>query len=126
MSYIPPELGYTDSDEWVRGQGWEITVGLTDYGQKHLGAVVDVVLPEVGVTLSAGDRCGAVKSAQAASDVFAPVDCMILAVNDALGGSPALVNSDPYGEGWLFRAVMSEPNQFYELYDAPDYEEAVG
>ncbi|BCI53489.1 glycine cleavage system H protein [Mycolicibacterium litorale] len=102
MTEIPAELYYTDEHEWVLRTGDDtVRVGITDYAQAALGDVVFVQLPDIGAELSAGDSFGEVESTKSVSDLYAPVSAKVLAVNANLEGSPDLVNSDPYGEGWL-------------------------
>ncbi|MGE2716604.1 glycine cleavage system protein GcvH [Mycolicibacterium litorale] len=102
MTEIPAELYYTDEHEWVLRTGDDtVRVGITDYAQAALGDVVFVQLPDVGAELAAGDSFGEVESTKSVSDLYAPVSAKVLAVNANLEGSPDLVNSDPYGEGWL-------------------------
>jgi glycine cleavage system H protein len=99
---IPAELYYTDEHEWVLRTGDDtVRVGITDYAQAALGDVVFVQLPDVGAEFTAGDAFGEVESTKSVSDLYAPVSAKVLAVNANLEGSPDLVNSDPYGEGWL-------------------------
>lgn len=102
MSDIPPDLHYTAEHEWVRRGGTHTArVGITDYAQSALGDVVFVQLPEVGTELTAGESFGEVESTKSVSDLYAPVSGKVVAVNDDVEGSPDLVNSDPYGAGWL-------------------------
>ena len=102
MSDIPADLRYTAEHEWVRRTGDDtVRVGITDFAQSSLGDVVYVQLPEVGAEVTAGESFGEVESTKSVSDLYAPVSATVVAVNDALEGDPALINSDPYGEGWL-------------------------
>ena len=102
MSEIPADLYYTSEHEWVQRTGDDtVRVGITDYAQSALGDVVFVQLPDVGADLSAGDSFGEVESTKSVSDLYAPVTAKVVAVNGDLEGNPQLVNSDPYGEGWL-------------------------
>ncbi|MFO1419730.1 MAG: glycine cleavage system protein GcvH [Candidatus Competibacteraceae bacterium] len=103
-SIIPPELHYTETHEWVRAQDDGIvTVGITDHAQHLLGDLVFVEIPEVGRVVTAAESCAVVESVKAASDVYSPLDGVIVEVNEALADSPELINQDPYGEGWIFR-----------------------
>ncbi|MEU9831178.1 glycine cleavage system protein GcvH [Streptosporangium sp. NPDC048047] len=108
MSSIPDDLQYTKEHEWVAGidDGLTLTVGVTAYAAESLGDVVYVQVPEVGSTVAAGDAVGEVESTKSVSDIFAPVGGEIVEVNDLVVDDPSLVNSDPYGEGWLFRVRM--------------------
>lgn len=102
MSEIPAELHYTEDHEWVQRTGDTIVrVGITDYAQSALGDVVFVQLPDVGTAVTAGESFGEVESTKSVSDLYAPVDGTVVAVNGELEGNPQLVNADPYGEGWL-------------------------
>ena len=102
MSEIPADLHYTEEHEWVQRTGDDtVRVGITDYAQSALGDVVFVQLPDIGVDLTAGESFGEVESTKSVSDLYAPVSAKVVAVNGDLEGSPQLVNSDPYGEGWL-------------------------
>jgi glycine cleavage system H protein len=100
---IPAELQYTRSHEWIKIEGEEATVGITDYAQDSLGDVVYVELPEVGASLAAGDTFGAVESVKAASEVYMPVAGEVVGANDALVEKPEILNDDPYGEGWMIK-----------------------
>jgi len=102
VSDIPADLRYTAEHEWVRRTGDDtVRVGITDFAQSSLGDVVYVQLPEVGAEVTAGESFGEVESTKSVSDLYAPVSATVVAVNDALEGDPALINSDPYGEVWL-------------------------
>ncbi|WP_343599986.1 glycine cleavage system protein GcvH [Mycobacterium sp.] len=102
MTDIPPDLRYTAEHEWVRRTGDDtVRVGITDFAQSALGDVVFVQLPEVGAGVTAGESLGEVESTKSVSDLYAPVSAKVVAVNDDLGATPQLVNSDPYGAGWL-------------------------
>ncbi len=102
MSEIPPDLSYTAEHEWVQRVGDDtVRVGITDFAQSSLGDVVFVQLPDVGTDVTAGESFGEVESTKSVSDLYSPVTAKVVAVNGELEGSPQLVNSDPYGEGWL-------------------------
>ena len=102
MSEIPPELNYTAEHEWVQRVGDDtVRVGITDFAQSSLGDVVFVQLPDVGTDVTAGESFGEVESTKSVSDLYSPVTAKVVAVNGDLEGNPQLVNSDPYGEGWL-------------------------
>lgn len=108
MSDIPPDLRYTAEHEWVRRSGDDtVRVGITDFAQSALGDVVFVQLPDVGTELTAGESFGEVESTKSVSDLYAPVSGKVTAVNGDLDGSPQLVNSDPYGGGWLLDVQVS-------------------
>ncbi|HEY2572899.1 MAG TPA: glycine cleavage system protein GcvH, partial [Verrucomicrobiaceae bacterium] len=101
MSNVPDHLRYRESHEWINPQTG--TVGITDHAQHELTDVVFVELPKIGTQTKAGDQVAVVESVKAASDIYAPVGGEIVAVNDALTGNPALINTDPFGEGWIFQ-----------------------
>lgn len=109
MSFkTPDDLQYAKTHEWIRIEGGEATIGITDYAQDALGDVVYVELPEVGNEYEAGSNFGAIESVKAASDIYLPVAGTITAVNDAVVNTPELLNSDPYGEGWLVKIAVAE------------------
>ncbi len=120
MSHIPEELSYTKTHEWVRTNGGEVLVGITDFAQEQLGDLTFVELPEVGDVLDAGFEMGSVESVKAASELYSPVSGEVVAVNELLESEPGLVNEDPYGDGWMVRIKMStEPEG---LLSADDYQ----
>ncbi|MBI6550021.1 glycine cleavage system protein GcvH [Xenorhabdus lircayensis] len=123
MSHVPAELKYTESHEWVRSEGkGEYTVGITEHAQQLLGDMVFIDLPEVGTAVNSGDDCAVVESVKAASDIYAPLSGEIIAVNPDLEGSPELVNSGPYNEGWLFRIKITDESELVNLLDAEGYQ----
>jgi glycine cleavage system H protein len=123
MSEIPADLRYTPEHEWVRTEADGTTVvGISDHAQAQLGELVYVELPEVGRQVEAGAALAVVESTKAASDVYAPVAGSVVAVNEALNGSPELVNSSPYGNGWLVRLRPADPAATAALLDAAAYE----
>ena len=117
---------FTDDHEWIRVEGGIATVGITDYAQEQLGDLVFVELPEVGKTLSKGDTAIVVESVKAASDVYAPVDGEITAVNDGVAADPALVNSAPTGDGWLWKMKLADESQLEGLMDEAGYKAMIG
>ncbi|MCC4800751.1 glycine cleavage system protein GcvH [Enterovibrio norvegicus] len=126
MSNIPSELKFTASHEWVRPEGDGVySVGISDHAQALLGDMVFVDLPDVGDTVDAGDDCAVAESVKAASDIYTPLTGEIVAVNEDLDGSPELVNSDPYGDGWLFQIRISDSSELDELMDAEAYTDAI-
>ena len=118
---IPDDLRYSSDHEWIRRDGDIITIGITDYAQDSLGDVVFVEQPEVGQSLAASDTFTEVESTKSVSDIYAPVSGTITEINSALDDQPELLNSDPYGEGWICRIEMTDPAQFDELLDAAAY-----
>lgn len=122
---FPEELKYTEEHEWVLVEEDVVTVGITDFAQDALGDVVFVELPEVGYQAEAGKTFGVVESVKAVSDLFAPIGGEVTATNDALGARPELVNSDPFGEGWMVRLRLADPAQVDTLLDSAAYEQLV-
>jgi len=124
----PDDLRYTSEHEWVRTAGeaeGSVRVGITEYAQDALGDIVYVSLPEVGTEIESGSAVGELESTKSVSDVFAPLTGTVAAVNDALDGTPELVNSDPYGEGWLFELVLADASAVDALMDASAYQETL-
>ena len=127
MSLILNDLKYNDSHEWVRVDAdGQVTVGITDHAQQALGDVVFVELPPVGTELSTGASAGVVESVKAASDIYSPLDGVVTQINESLSLNPELVNSDTYGEGWMFRLQLSNPAQLDSMLDAAGYTQAIG
>ncbi len=125
----PDDLKYTAEHEWLRTPGEQpgsVRVGITDYAQDALGDIVYVSLPEVGVTLASGSACGELESTKSVSDVYAPVGGEVVARNEALDATPELVNSDPYGDGWLFEIVPADAAELDQLLDAAGYQTQIG
>jgi len=122
MSHVPADLKYTHEHEWLRIEGDEATIGITEHAQELLGDMVFVDMPKVGNIFDMGADCAVVESVKAASDVYMPVSAEIIAINDALESSPELVNSDPYGDGWLFRIKIKDMNEINDLLDADAYQ----
>lgn len=118
---IPQDRKYTEHDEWILVDGDVATVGLSDYAQDALGELVYVEMPEVGVTVEAGASVAEVESVKAVAEVYAPVTGEIVEINAAIDGNEGIVNSDPYGEGWLFRIRLSDASQLDALLDAEAY-----
>ena len=119
----PSDLKYTKTHEWVRDNGdGSVTIGITEHAQELLGDVVFVELPEVETTLSADENCGVIESVKAASDMYAPLDGEVTEVNEELDGEPELINTAPFGEGWIFSMKLSSEDALSELMDAKEYE----
>ena len=126
MSNIPAELKYASSHEWVRNEGdGTYTVGISDHAQGLLGDMVFIDLPDVGDEITAGEDCAVGESVKAASDIYAPISGEIVAINEELEDSPELVNSDAFGEGWLFRVKASDESELEALLDAVGYAESI-
>jgi glycine cleavage system H protein len=125
MSTTPEDSRYAKTHEYVHLEGDVATIGITDYAQKELGDVVFVELPTVGSQLEAADELGSIESVKAVSELFAPVTGEVVEVNEALKEKPELVNTDPYGDGWMIKVKLSDPSEFDELMSAEEYEEYV-
>jgi len=123
---VPAELRYSSDHEWIRQDGNVVTIGITEYAQDSLGDVVFVEVPEQGSEVSIGDSFTEVESTKSVSDIYAPVSGTIAAVNEALDGQPELLNSDPYGEGWICSIEMSDPSELDALLDADAYSALTG
>lgn len=118
---FPAHLRYTAEHEWVKPGGATVRVGITAYAQDALGDIVYVSVPGPGSAVTAGQPCGEVESTKSVSDIFAPVSGTVAAVNEALEGTPELLNNDPYGDGWIFEVEVSDPAQLEALLSADQY-----
>jgi glycine cleavage system H protein len=116
---VPENLKYAETHEWIRVEGDTGIIGITDHAQNELTDIVYVDPPKVGSTVGAGQAAAVVESVKAASDIYAPVDGEVIEVNEALASSPALVNTAPFAEGWLFKVRLSNPSQLENL-KSPD------
>ena len=125
MTKVPSDLRYAKTHEWVRIAGEYATVGITDHAQHELTDVVFVELPQKGRKLKAGESCAVVESVKTASDIYTPVSGEVTAINDAVVANPALVNTDPYGEGWFFKLKLSNSQESQSLLAANDYSKQV-
>ena len=123
MTLVPEDLSYSEEHEWVRVEDDVAIVGITDFAQDQLGDIVYVDLPEVGSTVTAGETCGEVESTKSVSDLYAPVTGEVVEINDGVVSDPALINSDPYGAGWLFKVSVTEEGP---LMTAEEYAAANG
>lgn len=122
MSNIPSHLKYTESHEWVGAEeDGSARIGISDHAQEALGDLVYVELPTVGDELGQGDPCAVVESVKAASDIYAPVSGTVIAVNEDLDDDPAIINTDPYDDGWLFQLKLSDSSELDGLKDAETY-----
>jgi glycine cleavage system H protein len=119
---LDPNCKYSQDHEWVRVEGDEALVGITDHAQEELSDIVYVELPEIGDTFDKGEVFATVESVKAASDVYAPVSGEVLEINEKLEDAPELVNQDPYGEAWFVRLAMADPAEVGDLMDADGYE----
>ena len=123
---VPQNLRYNPSHEWVLLEGDVATIGISDHAQEELTDVVFVELPPIGKTVDAGDPTAVVESVKAASDIYAPIAGEVVEVNDAVEADPSLVNSDPYGSGWIFKVKIKDAAQLDTLLDAAGYEALIG
>ena len=123
---FPSELKYTKDHEWVRVEGNEAFIGITDFAQRELGDIVYIDINTVGDEVGKDDVFGSVEAVKTVSDLFMPVTATVLEINAALNDSPELVNSDPYGEGWMVKVTLSDAAQVAELLDAAAYQALVG
>ncbi len=126
MSEYPEDLKYSSEHEWVRtGNGAGVRIGITEYAAEQLGDIVYVSLPGVGEDVVSGDACGELESTKSVSDIFAPVSGRVTAVNGQLADTPETVNTDAYGDGWLFELELSDSDDLNQLMDADGYAEHV-
>jgi glycine cleavage system H protein len=123
---IPAELKYSTDHEWIRVEGNIAIVGITDFAQGELGDVVFVELPEVGSDAVKDDPFGTVEAVKTVADLLAPVSGIVAEINEGLNDQPEVVNSDPYGEGWMVKIEMSDTDELNELMDAAAYQEHIG
>jgi len=124
----PEDLKYTSEHEWVRSPGENdgaVRVGITDFAQDALGDIVYVSLPDVGQDVEKGAAVGELESTKSVSDLYAPLSGSVVSRNESLDATPELVNSDPYGDGWLFEVVPSEPDQLAALLDVSSYTQSL-
>jgi glycine cleavage system H protein len=122
---IPLDSKYAKSHEYVHFEDGVGTIGITDYAQSSLGDVVFVELPQVGSVFDAGDELGSIESVKAVSELFAPVSGEVVEINEALADKPELVNTDPYGDGWMIRMRLKDPTEMDSLMTAEEYEEYI-
>jgi glycine cleavage system H protein len=123
---IPENLKYTKENEWIKVEGDVALVGITDFAQNELGDIVFLEVETVGDTLGQGETFGTIEAVKTVADMFMPVSGEVLEFNDALETDPAIVNKDPYGEGWMIKIRVSDPAEFGELLDAAQYKELIG
>ncbi len=123
---VPEDLRYAASHEWIRQENGAGTVGITDHAQQELTDVVFVELPKIGAQVKAGQQVCVVESVKAASDIYTPTSGTITEVNDALSANPALLNTDPFGDGWIYRITLSAPEEVAQLKTPEQYREQLG
>ncbi len=125
MSNVPSELKFLSTHEWVEVDGDVAKIGVSDHAQELLGDLVFVELPEVGSSVSAGDSVAVIESVKAASDTYAPVSGEIIEVNEELEDSPERINDDPYGDGWMYKIKMEDPDEVGDLLGADAYTDSI-
>jgi glycine cleavage system H protein len=125
MSEVRKELRYLASHEWVLVENGVATVGVSDHAQELLGDLVYVELPEEGSAIAAGDSVGVIESVKAASDTYAPLTGEVVAINEELEDSPDKINDDPYGDGWMYKIKLDDPDEVGDLLDPDAYSEAI-
>jgi glycine cleavage system H protein len=125
MSEVPTELKFLSTHEWVLVEGNIATVGVSDLAQELLGDLVYVELPEQGSTIAAGDSVGVIESVKAASDTYAPLSGEVVEVNEELENAPEKINDDPYGDGWMYKIALEDPEESGDLLDAGAYSEVI-
>ena len=123
---VPENLQYAPTHEWLRLDGADATVGITDHAQAELTDVVYVELPKIGAQVTAGQQICVVESVKAASDIYSPISGTVTAANDALSSNPALINTDPYGDGWIFKIKIEAGEEIEELKSPGQYREQIG
>jgi glycine cleavage system H protein len=123
---VPDDRHYTESHEWVKQEGENVRVGITDHAQAELTDVVFVELPKIDRSVNAKEAIAVVESVKAASDIYAPVKGKVVDANKALESNPALINTDPFGEGWLFVRKVENPDDLKQLKDAAAYKAQIG
>jgi len=123
MANVPEDLHYSKDHEWVRVEGDQAIIGITDYAQNSLGDVVYVELPKAGDKFAPSEPFGSVESVKAVSEVFTPIAGTITSINESLADEPEKVNSDPYGQGWMIRLKMDNPGEVDSLLSAAEYED---
>lgn len=122
---VPIDLRYTSSHEWIRLEGDTATIGITDHAQSELGDIVFVDLPNVGLAVNSGQGFGTVESVKTVSDIYSPISGQVVASNEALGAQSELVNSDPYGSGWLVKVKMSNADEVSGLLNPEEYKASI-
>jgi glycine cleavage system H protein len=123
---VPAELRYSEEHEWVRADGNQATIGITDFAQSELGDIVFVELPQVGDTISFGEPFGSVESVKTVSELYAPVTGKVVKVNDGLQDAPEKINESPYGDGWMIVVEMENADELNKLWSADKYKETYG
>ncbi len=127
MSEIPKDRLYTKTHEWIKVEGDTGTVGITDYAQEELGEIIKIELPPMlQYSVVKGQKVGSIEAVKTVADYYAPVDGVITDRNEALNDNPVLINEDPYGDGWIYKMKITNPDQLSELMDAEQYANFIG
>ena len=126
MSEVPAELRYTPEHEWIRVEGDQAIIGVTDFAQDALTDVVWVELPDVGMSVGVMESCGSVESVKSVSEIYAPIAGEITEANESLEDAPEQINQDPYGEGWIWKMTISDAGELDSLLDAAAYSDLIG
>jgi len=121
----PEDLKYTETHEWARVEGTEVTVGISSYAANELGDIVFVDMPEVGAAVAVGESMGSIEYVKAVEELRAPVTGTVSAINEGLADTPEVVNSDPYGEGWMVKVTLSDAGELAKLLDAAAYKATI-
>ena len=119
--FLPDNVRYAETHEWVRDDGDNVTIGINDYAQDQLGDIVFVELPAIGATLEKGEEFGTLESVKAVSEIYMPVSGEIIAINEALEEAPELVNEEPYNNGWIIEVKPNDPDEINTLMDSSEY-----
>ncbi|HSE43529.1 MAG TPA: glycine cleavage system protein GcvH [Acidobacteriota bacterium] len=125
MIMYPEDYSYTKEHEWIKKDGSEVTVGITNYAQKELGDIVYVDLPAAGKKFAMGEAFGSIESVKAVSEIYAPVNMEIVSVNSAVTDAPELINQDPHGKGWLVKVKLSNESDLDSLLNSQEYEDLI-
>ncbi len=123
---VPKDLLYSEQHEWIRAEDGTAIVGITDYAQKELGDIVFVELPAVGEQLTQAEPFGTVEAVKAVSEIYAPVSGEVMEINEKLDGTPQIINSEPYGEGWMIKIKLDNEKELEDLLSAEEYRQLIG
>lgn len=122
---LPADLHYTNDHEWARLDGEVVTIGITDYAQGELGDIIFVELPQAGITVAAGESIGTIEAVKTVSDIFAPISGELVETNGALADRPEVINSEPYGGGWIVKIKVSDVSEMDQLLSAEEYQNSL-
>ena len=125
MGEVPEELKYTEEHEWVRVEGDEVSIGITDFAQSELGDIIFVEFPDTGITINQKDTVGTLEAVKTVADIYSPVTGEVLEINDNLESNPELINEDPYQNGWILKIKIKDINELDGLLSNSDYEKLI-